>query len=100
LAILLAVFEVFFAKDAMRALLHRRPEVTFDEKSLDFSLVRGRFHVEGLKITNPRNPGEDLFEAKRVEAKIDLVGFSRGQLVIETLELDSPALLVVREEDG
>lgn len=122
LAIVLTVFELFFAKPMMRTILKekmpdglakalgmvdpvtgqvtQRGKVDFDDASFDFSLVRGRLHMEKLEVTNPKNTKEDLFKANVVEAKISFLSLLRKQFVVELLQLDTPKLAVARESDG
>ncbi|HZV02348.1 MAG TPA: DUF2062 domain-containing protein [Planctomycetota bacterium] len=120
--ILLGVFELFFAKPIMKSVLHTKvPEglavalgmvdpqtgkitqqgqVTFDESTFDFSVARGRLHIDGLQVTNPRNTKENLFSAKTIEAKVSFAALLRKQFLVELVQLDSPHLAVARQADG
>lgn len=121
LAIVLAVFELFIAKPMLRKVLKenfpdglakamgmvdadgnvvQRGKVDFDDATFDFSLVRGTLHLENLQVTNPKNPTENLFQAKKIDAKVSSFALLRRQFLVESVELDTPQLAVAREADG
>jgi uncharacterized protein (DUF2062 family) len=122
LAIVLGSFELFLAKPMLRYILQekfpdglaialgmvdpttgkvtQRGKVEFDDKTFDFSLVRGALHLEGLQVTNPRNVKENLFTAKTIDAKVTTFALLRRQFLVESVVVDSPLLAVARQEDG
>ncbi|MEZ0231100.1 MAG: DUF2062 domain-containing protein, partial [Planctomycetota bacterium] len=121
LAAVIALFEFVIAKPMMRSILKehfpdnlakslgmvdvdgnvvQRGKVEFDDASFDFSLIRGRFFITKLEVTNPKNPKENLFTAAEVEGKMSFAALLRRQVLVERIAVKDPQLAVARESDG
>ncbi len=121
LAIVVAVFEFVIAKPMMRSILKehfpdslakalgmvdvdgnvvQRGKVDFEDATFDFSLIRGRFFLKKLEITNPKNPKENLLTAEELEGKVSFAALLRRQFLVERIAVKNPALAVARESDG
>jgi len=68
--------------------------------SLSINLLTSSVRITNLHLADPKNPKQNMFQAKAVAASVAFLPLLSGRLVVKEVLLDEPRADVERAEDG
>jgi uncharacterized protein (TIGR03545 family) len=102
--ILMGIFTIFFLDNIIKNILIHTGEKTFQAKveiqNSDLSLKPFGITLSGIKIANKENPFENIFEASKIETKIQLKQLLKKKLIIEEIHAQNLSFNSPRKTSG